>query len=76
MRDGKFYITEYIYDVVSRYMAMPAISLDTVTNGPELMAGSTFILRKRIGAVDPMTAETLTASTIPKPTADPKSGDV
>ena len=57
-------------------MAMPAISLDTVTNGPELMAGSTFILRKRIGAVDPMTAETLTASTIPKPTADPKSGDV
>ena len=54
---------------------MPAISLVTVTNGPELIAGSTFILRK-IGAVDPMTAETLTASTIPKPTADPKSGDV
>ena len=55
---------------------MPAISLDTVTKGPELMAGSTLILRKRIGAVDPMVAETLTASIIPKPTADPKSGDV
>jgi len=43
MRDEKFYITEYIYDVVSRYMAMPAISLVTVTNGSELIAGSTFI---------------------------------
>ena len=41
MRDEKFYITEYIYEVVSRYIVMPAISLDTVTNGPELIAGST-----------------------------------
>ena len=45
---------------------MPAISLVIVTNGPELIAGSTFIFRKRIGAVDPMTAETHTDSTIPK----------
>ena len=57
-------------------MAMPAISLVTVTNGPELIAGSTFIFIKRIGAVDPMTAETHTARTIPKPTAVPKIGDV
>ena len=57
-------------------MAMPAISLVTVTNGPELIAGSTFILRKRIGAVDPMTAATPTARTIPNPTAGPKSSDV
>ena len=55
---------------------MPAISLVTVMNGPELIAGSTFILRKKIGAVDPMTAETHTASTIPKPTAVPKVGDI
>ena len=55
---------------------MPAISLVTVTNGPELIAGSTFILRKMIGAVDPMTAATPTARTIPNPTAGPKSGDV
>jgi len=57
-------------------MAMPAISLVTVINGPALIAGSISAFRKRIGAVDPMTAETLTASTIPRPTADPKSGDV
>ena len=57
-------------------MAMPAISLVTVTNGPELIAGSTFNFIKRIGAVDPMTAETHTARTIPKPTAVPKIGDV
>jgi len=57
-------------------MATPAISLVTVTNGPELIAGSTFIFIKRIGAVDPMTAETHTASIIPKPTAVPKVGDV
>ena len=55
---------------------MPAISLVTVTNGPELIAGSTFIFIKRIGAVDPMTAATPTASTMPNPTASPKSGDV
>ena len=55
---------------------MPAISLVTVTNGPELIAGSTFILRKRIGAVDPMTVATPTARTIPNPIAGPKSGDV
>ena len=57
-------------------MAMPAISLVTVTNGPELIAGSTFIFIKRIGAVEPMIAETHTDSTIPKPTAVPKNGDV
>ena len=57
-------------------MAMPAISLVTVINGPALIAGSMFALRKRIGAVDPITAAILTARTIPIPTAGPKSGDV
>jgi len=57
-------------------MAMPAISLVTVTNGPALIAGSMFALRNRIGAVDPITAATLTARTIPNPTADPNRGDV
>ena len=57
-------------------MATPAISLITVTNGPALIAGSMFALRKKIGAVDPITAATLTARTIPNPTASPKSGDV
>ena len=57
-------------------MVMPAISLVTVMNGPELIAGSTFIFIKRIGAVDPMTAATPTARTIPNPTAGPKSGEV
>ena len=57
-------------------MAMPAISLVTVTNGPALIAGSMFVLRKRIGAVDPITVATLTARTIPNPTASPKRGDV
>ena len=68
-------MAEYIYDVVKRYMATPAISLVTVTKGPALIAGSMSAFRKRIGAVDPMTAETLTANTIPRPTADPKIGD-
>ena len=40
-------------------MATPAISLVTVTNGPALVVGSTFALRKGIGAVDPITAATL-----------------
>ena len=57
-------------------MATPAISLVTVTNGPALIAGSMFALRKKIGAVDPITAATLTARIIPNPTAGPKSGDV
>ena len=57
-------------------MATPAISLVTVTNGPALIAGSMFVLRKRIGAVDPIIAAILTARTIPNPTAGPKSGDV
>ena len=38
---------------------MPAISLVTVTNGPALIAGSMFALRKRIGAVDPIHKEPL-----------------
>jgi hypothetical protein len=56
-------------------MAMPAILLFTVINGPVLIAGSMFALRKIMGALDPISVETLTARTIPKPTADPKSGD-
>ena len=55
---------------------MPAISLVTVTNGPALIAGSMFALRNRIGAVDPITAVTLTARTIPNPTAGPNRGHV
>ena len=57
-------------------MTMPAISFVTVINGPALIAGSMFALRKRIGAVDPITAAILTARTIPNPTASPKRGDV
>ena len=55
---------------------MPAISLVTVINGPTLIAGSMSALRKRIGAVEPMTEATPIAKTITNPTAFPKSGDV
>jgi len=55
---------------------MPIISFVTVTNGPALIAGSIFALRNRIGPVDPISAATLTAKTIPRPTASPKRGDV
>ncbi len=63
-------------DVVRRYMVMPTTSLVMVTKGPALIAGSMLAFIKRMGAVDPIVAATLTENTMPNPTAIPKRGDV